>query len=263
MKKKLKKVDNIHLAFILAWPIIAAILSIVFKANFLFSTLIFMGIPSLYLSILNKKIVPRVLYFSLFVGLTLGFILDLLAMHNNIWNVQTMFGFRLFGVVGLEDLLWGFLYIYFVTIFYETFIDKHFSSKINNPRLKYLFLVIGTLLLTLVIVFLINPAILKIKYYYLKAGIIFVLVPLILFAAKFPNMLSKFLKLGAYFFFFTFVHEVTGVFLGHWEFLETYSYIGFIDIQGVFFPFEEFLFWIILGAMGFIAYYEYFDDDDK
>jgi hypothetical protein len=49
--------------------------------------------------------------------------------------------------------------------------------------------------------------------------------------------------------------------LGQWSFPG--KFIGWIDLFGVRFPFEEFLIWIVLGAAGVLAWYELFDDRTK
>ena len=59
-----------------------------------------------------------------------------------------------------------------------------------------------------------------------------------------------------------FIYDIAALKLGWWTFPGT-EFIGWISIAGVSFPIEEFIFWIILFALGVLSYYEYFDDDEK
>ena len=76
-----------------------------------------------------------------------------------------------------------------------------------------------------------------------------------------PKLFGKFFLTGVYFFYLTFVYEVIALKLGWWNFPAS-DYIGWISIMGIKFPFEEFLFWLVLIAMASLSYYEFFDDDE-
>jgi hypothetical protein len=41
------------------------------------------------------------------------------------------------------------------------------------------------------------------------------------------------------------------------------EYVGIINLFDLSFPFEEFLFWIMISSMGFLTYYELFVDDER
>ena len=77
-----------------------------------------------------------------------------------------------------------------------------------------------------------------------------------------PKLLHRFLKVGAYFTYVFILYEVTGVALGQWYFPST-QFIGWVQLFGQRFPFEEFVSWILIGSMTCLAWYEHFDDDER
>ena len=61
------------------------------------------------------------------------------------------------------------------------------------------------------------------------------------------------------FFFLSF--ELTALKLDQWRFPG--ENIGHVQLFGLLFPFEEFIFWIVFGTPIILSYYELFVDDDK
>ncbi len=106
------------------------------------------------------------------------------------------------------------------------------------------------------------PSLLNIPYFYLWFGIILLLVPVVAQFMTHSRMDMKILKTSAYFFYLTFIYEVTALQLGWWDFPGS-KFIGWVTILGVKFPIEELAFWIFLFSMAIISYYEFFDDDEK
>jgi hypothetical protein len=88
------------------------------------------------------------------------------------------------------------------------------------------------------------------------------IIPIVLELVFHRRLIAKFFYLGAYFFFFTFLHAITAFGSGQYEFLGD-QFIGWIVIMGLRFPIEDIVFWVILFSMGIITYYEFFDDDEK
>ena len=80
---------------------------------------------------------------------------------------------------------------------------------------------------------------------------------------KFPKLYAKFLKAGAYFFFFLLIYEITALSLGQWVFSAESQFLGLMEFKGITFPFEELFAWIMLGSLATLSYYEFFDDDKK
>ncbi|MFA5176246.1 MAG: hypothetical protein WC413_03240 [Candidatus Nanoarchaeia archaeon] len=247
---------------LLLYPIFACFLSFLLKANFLVSTLIFFGGPCLIFSFLDKKLIKKAALFSIILTIPVTIIVEYMAEITKTWVVPFSLFPKLFNVIVIEQFLWGFLYSYFIVMYYEYFIEHKFKDKLYSPNLKYL-IIISCLAIFLFLIFLIiNPIILNVSYFYLKMGIVLVLLPVLLVFLKCPNLYTKISKIIAYFFYFSFIYEITALKLGQWAF-PSKQFIGWINIFGINFPFEELFFWMILTAIAILSYYEFFDDDRK
>ena len=258
-QKFLKKLD---IFLLILFPIASVVLSLVFSVNFLVSILLFFGLPSLWLSFRTPSQVNKTFLFSLILSVPLGIFIDYVATIDNSWFVPiTVFPFRLFGVVPIEDLIWGFFLIYSIVIFYEHFLDKG-KHELVDRRMKYLVWPLIILMLVFFTILFTKPELLVIRYAYFWLGTIFFIVPAITFLSFFPRLLSKYVKTASYFFLLSILFELTGLQLNQWAFPGS-NFIGWVELFGHRFPFEEFFFWFVMGAISVLAYYEFFDDDRK
>lgn len=250
----MKKLD---ILLLILFPLIAVILSLGLKLNFIISTLIFFGLPSVYLSFRTKKVILRTLTFTLLFGLSASIVLNYMASLDNSWEVPTIFPFRLLDKVSIEEIVWSLLIVYFIVIFYEHFFDK------GKHKVEYSMRYLAYILISILVVFLLslftNPDLLKINYFYLKAGLIAALLPLAAFLFEFHKFVSKFIKTGLYFFYLGLLNELTALQLGYWSFPGS-NFIGWVTILGHRFPFEELLFFLMIFAIAVLAYFEFFDD---
>lgn len=258
-QKFLKKLDIILL---ILFPIVAVILSLALKANFFTSILLFFGLPSLWLSIRTPSQIKKTFLFSLILSLPLGIFIDYIATLDGSWFVPiTIFPFRLFGVVPIEDLIWGFFLIYNIVIFYEHFLDKG-KHELVDTRMKYLIWPLIILMLIFFSLLFTKPELLIIPYAYFWLGTFLFILPTITFISFFPRLLSKYVKTASYFFLLAVLFELTGLQLNQWTF-PGQNFIGWVELFGHRFPFEEFFFWFVIGAISVLSYYEFFDDDRK
>lgn len=250
---------------LILWPIIASALSFVVQANTLASTLLFFGIPAAYLSIRNQHCIRMALLFSILFSIPFAFILDYIMEITGGWYIpHSVFDpFRLLGYVSIEQLIWLFLYTYLVVMFYETFLDKQCTHRLYTPRLKYLVMGLVVAASGFIIIHLTKHSLLEIPYFYLIFGIILGLAPLLFVITRFPRLYGPLFITGAYFFYHSFIYEVTALSLGQWTFPSENQFIGFITIAGTRFPLEEFFFWILLGSMAVVAYYFMFGEAKK
>jgi len=246
----------------LAYPIIASFLLFQLNLNFIWSIVLFFALPSVHLSALLPKSIKKTLTASLALGATALVTVDLIAHLNEVWYVPSIFPIRIFGLVPIEGLAWWTFLMYFTIMFYEYFFDAHRDRKILRPRMKYAFLIMLTVVIAVVLFLLFAPQLLNISFFYAWFGIILALLPVIIELVRRPLLIQKFLPTAAYFFLLAFIYEITALKLGYWSFPGDEA-IGIINIFGVTFPFEEFFFWFILAAMAMLAYYEFFDDDEK
>ncbi len=258
MDKKQIKRDKI---LIFLWPIIAAVLTIVFKANLFVSTCLFVVVPSIYLSFRKPRYIAKTLLFSS-IGVIIFIALDYISVTTGQWFFPySIIPYRLFGVVAFEGVFWFFFWVYFIVMYYEYFLEEKCTPRLYHPSLKYVFILFLVLLSVFLIVKTLDASLLRIPYFYLMTGIVFGLIPIICVLLRFPNLFTKFAKAAVYFIFFSLIWELVAVPLEQWTFPG--QFIGWIDLFGIRFPFEEFFVWIVLGAIAILSWYEFFDDDRK
>lgn len=226
--------------------------------------LIFFVAPSLYLSIRYRRYIPKSLLFSLVFALPISLVIDYIAHKTGMWIVPTsIFPFRIFDVVPIEDLFFGFFLTYFIVMYYESLLDPHFSVKLYAKHFKYLLYV--SLVLISIVAFGIGmlAPILEIPYPYLFLGLALSLIPTLLMLGFVPRLTKKFIFEGIYFFYLLIIYELTGLYLNQWHFPVEGEFIGFISIFNLSFPIEELILFVAFISLAVLSYFEYFDDDSK
>jgi hypothetical protein len=267
----MKKREKIDLILVLIWPIVASVISIILEefkivnSNFFLSIIFFLGIPAIYLSFRNKKFVIKSLIPSLIIACPLMILIEYFGHISLAWSFPpSIFPFKIFGIVILEVLFWIFFNVYYVIIFYESFLDHHITKRLWEPKFKYLLITILAIFI-IFLFFAFNTTQTKIPYFYFLFGILLFGLPVGLQLANYSHtkkVIVKILKASAYFFYLSFIYEILALRYGWWNFPSN-DYIGWLEIFGVRFPLEEFIWWILLFAFAMLVYYEYFDDDEK
>ena len=133
MKSKTKDI-----LILLLINIFAIVVSFAFKTNFLTSTILFLGFPSLYLLYKEKRYFKKIFLASVSFGIFFGFVFDFIAELNKAWdwNGGLLFG-KILGVVQIDVMVWFFLWIFHIFLFYEHFIDrKKLRSKVSVRQLE-------------------------------------------------------------------------------------------------------------------------------
>ncbi len=252
---------KLDLFLMILFPILAAILVLILKTKFvLVSILLFFGLPSLYLSCRRPDLIRKSLLFAALLSLVPSLMIDYLATLSGTWfTTETIFSFRLLDVVMLEMLPWGFLYVFFMIMFYEHFLDFGKGQDRPSKKTKYLFIWL-ILLITIFVLF--RNQLVAIDYLYLKGGVVLLALPVITFLSFFSKPWKKFIRAGVYFFALSFLYELVAIKTGQWIF-PGQKFIGSIRLLGLSFPFEEFLFWFVIGSSAMLSYYEFFVDDRK
>ncbi len=254
-----KKFDFLVLIFFL---ILAVIISLAIKANFLISTFLFFGLPAIWLSCRNKPVIKKVFLFSALLSIPFATIIDYIGTIDGSWFVPvSVFPFRFLDIIPIEDYIWGFMLVYLIVMYYEYFLDKG-KNELIGEKMKLLAMVFLFALVLFFISLIVNPALLKVRYAYFWLGMSLIVLPAIIFLFNFPKLIFRYTKVAGYFFVLNFFHEIIGMELGQWVFPGN-NFIGWVEIGEYRFPFEEFLFFIIIGSLGILSYYEFFDDDRK
>ena len=197
-----------------------------------------------------------------FFGLVLMFEMDFLAELNGVWVVSNpLFSAKILGTATIDILIWSFLWVFFVVVFYEHFFEHEKIGRIF-PNFIYGLLPAASVLTVMLLLYAINPEILKFNYAYLilgTSGFAPFTFPAIRNRVLIPRLAMRFLKVSSFFFFVHLAHELTAVKLGQWYFPA--QSIGYLELVGIRFPIEEFIFWVVLSTAILLADYEYFVDD--
>jgi len=250
-----------ELFFILLYYLVSAFFIIFFKLNYLISALLYLAVPSIYLSIKRPAIIKKTLIFSSFFAPPIVLIFNYLAHVSGAWYEPSVIGVRVLGVFPIDTFIWGFLYCYFIIVFYESFFDNDRNKKIFSHNTKKIFYVISVMLFIFCLTYIFNKDVLNIKYFYILFVLLFFLVPTIKILYNLPLIFDKVILQGIYFLILSIIYELTAIYNKQWHFPGKY-YVGFVELFGLKFPFEEFL-WLVLAVPAVISVYEYYVDDRK
>jgi len=256
MNRHIKKLD-IWLLGVL--PPMATFLVIFFELNYLQSILIFFLPTAIWFSLRNKKVILRSLIFAGIFTVPIALIVDYMAVSSGAWYVpNTVFPVRYLNILPLEDVVLGLLLVYSVIICFEHFLDKGRHNLIDH-KMKYFMAAFALAIGIFLLVFMIKPEILAFKNSYVWLGLIFVVIPIITAYSVFPRLVSKYIKVGMYFALVLLMFEYAGVALDHWIFTSD-GILGSVQLFDKRIPYEELVFWVLLGSTSIISYYEFFDD---
>jgi len=249
------------LGVILFLELFAVVASIFFSANFLSSTLLFFGLPSIYLMVRFNGPWKRLLSATFLFGVLYGFILDYLAEFNNAWSWagtdQLVFSYKILGVVNIDVMIWFFLWVFYLVIFYEHFLEHDRTDSLSKNFWA------GLLPAVLVIPLIVwshyfKPELFSFGYAYFVLGVL-TLPPFLYVAWRSPALLKKILKVSPFFIALYFTYELTALHLDQWRFMG--EYVGIAHIGQIAIPFEELFVWIIISSAIVLAYYELYVDD--
>lgn len=239
-------------------PILGAVFTLYFKVNFLTSIIFFFIIPSLWLTIRIGKKSIRALSFSIICGFFATLIIDPIASYSHVWNVKSIFSFKILEV-SPEQFIWGVFFIYLIVSFYEFFFPKKSRHFLDNKMIFLGLIFLIAFVLTRFIKFSF-PSSLDNYYLYMSTGIIIFILPILIMLIKFPKMKNSLLKTAVYFLFLSSLYEFVALKLGLWSFPGTSSvYINGFYIAEKFLPIEEILYFTILGSSAVLSYYLLFN----
>lgn len=233
-----------------------------FEVRPLISAVFFFIIPTVYLVIRKKKPIRELLLGSLLIGSGLGLIFNIITSANRAWDElaeQLVFNYRIFGFMPADEPIWFFFWSLVILTFYEHFYEK---DRLDSISSRFRYIALPTLLAVVVVIVLAivnKETLLFNKAYFFMALPGF--IPVVYVIKKRPNLILKFIKTGVFFFMLFLIYELTAIKLGQWYFPG--EYIGFVELFGLRFPFEELLFWMGLSPFAVLSIYEGFVDNDK
>ena len=155
--------------------------------------------------------------------------------------------------------------VFVIMLVFETFLDKGKREFADQRMWSFVcaaFLVLG------IFFFLLfsggeGAFAFKSNLTYLFLGILFFLLPALVFLLKFPQFVRRAVPLAGYFFYVTLLFELTATFLDQWVFTGTYLIPPLNLFGNSPVAFEELFFVGIVGPLAAVALYEFFDDDRK
>lgn len=238
--------------------ILSIILYIILPINFLLGILIIFAIPSIYLCITTPKHIKKSILFSL-ISIPFVFIIDYLAVINNVWYIPKSL-FRLLNIVAIEQFIWGFFFIFLITMYYETFFDDSKPKISKNIHYSSLILVLMTIIFIILIIF--HPNLIHFKNAYLIIGLIFIVLPISIIISIKPNLSKKFLLTNIFFIILFLIYEIIALLKDHWIFFKEQSLFN-LKILNIFIPIEELIFFVLISSIAVLCWYEFFADDKK
>jgi hypothetical protein len=247
-----------QLVVLLIWPIIATIISFAFRPHAFISQMLFLGVPCLLLAIYAPRYILKTVIFG-GVFIPLWMFVEYVMHTTGQWYAISVFKTRFLGGMAYDALIWFFLVQFFVVMFWEYFFEYHTKIVVWPKRMTPLALSLAGFFFLTAGLYIWAPQFLRIPYFYLVLMITVYIIPLTLELKAHSYLFPKFLKLGAYFSYVFILYELTAIALGQWYFPSN-QFIGWVQIFGQKFPFEEFISWILIGSMVCISWYEHFDD---
>lgn len=226
-----------------------------FNLGYTISMILYLLIPSVYFSWQNQKIIKKILFYAFSFSMPAVFIFDYIAHVSNSWYVPSEIGIRVLGAFPLEEIVWSFLFFYYILIIYTTFFIKHQNTKIFSSNTKYLAWLFGILASVFTLVFIFNKDLLIIDNFYILLIVFVMIIPSIIFLYNNPQYIKRVILITLVFLPTTLIYEYSALKTGQW-FFNGQHYIGWVHFLDVKFPIEELLF-MIFSASGTISFYEF------
>lgn len=219
-------------------------------------------IPSIiYLSLRKKKNWQKIIISTLVFGGAFGFLFEFIQEFNRSYSViSTLFPFKVFGILPLDNVIGHMMMTMITVVFYEHFIDREINHHISR-NLKYAILPSIFAIGAVVLLYFLKPTSLFLPFPYSFIGIAAIIPPIFLGITK-PRFVRNMVETAIYFFFFYLAIEIVAVKNAWWVY-QGNNYIGWVNILGIQFPFEELFFWMLFYAASIVSYYELFVDEHQ
>ncbi len=250
----------VDLGLMVLWPLIAALTTAVFSLSFIAAMVLFLGLPCVYLSVRLGQKIGRSLLFSTVMGVPLAIVIDYLMEVTSAWVVsESAFGdFRLFDHVFVEQIPWLVAFAFLTVLVYRRFVGQSQDSTLKRMPFSWFVAWHSAVFIGFVALWAINPQALVLDYAYLKVGMVLGAAPLLYVALTSPSLLRRFIVPTLFFAWYSGIYELISLDQGHWAFPDPTQFVGWITVVGHTLPFEEILFWMVLGPASCLSYFEIF-----
>ncbi len=245
---------------VVAFPVFAVILVVCAHLNFLCAMMLFFGLPSIYLSCRRPVLFRKSFIFALIFGSIFYLLLDPIAAVNGSWVINSTIFPRILGIITIENYFYAIGWVWYAVLFYRYFLQEKKDSNRIPSKIYYLVFPCAALIVMSFILFFAHPIALHIPYFYLIAGTVFALIPLLGFLYSHPGQLFTLVRAGLYFAGVLFLFEVAALKDHLWSFPGS-EFIAYLRIGNIRFPLEELVIWIILATPSLIVYYMLFAEE--
>ncbi len=222
--------------------------------SFLTSIVLYFVVPSMYLAITKREVLLHALAAAMCSVPCVTFF-DYLAYINRAWSVQTVFDWRLFNMIPIEDYLFTAFACFAAVAAYRVFQALAKVTPVNINAVMRFFLAACVASCALVLLSEVAPGFVRIRFYYAWLDLTVFVVPVAAFLLRNPSFFNRFVRAAPFVFVLMFVYEITALKLGMWSFPST-DYIFSWNLLGVRFPIEEMLAWMVLFFPISIAFSE-------
>lgn len=256
---------RIDIILILLWTAFATFfqLFLLFPYAAYIPTFLYFVVPTAYLVFKYKPYAPPILWGTLLIGVLMSFPFDLFAQFNVAWVVpfdKVLIPLKLFNFYIVDELIWFALLAHYTLVFYEVFVDGGRRVRLSKNLITAL-AVWGVASSFSIAAVLFWGRFLLVPLSYLVIVGPFAIPPILYVLYKKPHLLGKFIMPTVFFFFVALNFEIVSITFNHWIFFD--DYVGWVSFFGASFPFEEFLYWIVLYPATCLSYYEILVDNGK
>ncbi len=233
---------------------------LILKSFYLF--LLLTMLPIAYMWYRTPKPWKKILLGSVLLGIILAAPTELIQLHNASWLVDSLvFPWLFLGILPIDNVIGGYFFMTLLTLtFYEHFFGKEREQNTIPKRFYTESLAIFTIAVIVFVVYWVNPNIFSITYGYAVIGSIATLIT-VFGLRKHTNLIYPIAKISFFFFFVWFSTELSALYTNGWSF--NGQYIGWVEVLGLGFPFEELIFWMFLYAPFLVVVYEHIMRNEK
>ncbi len=251
MKRASERIKDHIILIVLA--VLSFLITIYARAGVLGATVLFLGLPAIYISWRYPEGIKDSIIFSLATALPTAIIIDNLGVANSQWLVpSSVISYRFLGTTVVEIFIWCILSVYVPLIYYLYMFKR--EQKGSHQKI---FILTGSILIIYLFVKLLAPSLLIFPFAYLWMGIFIIALPIAVSAARKPGIIRPMAKIVPYFFVLSLLFEIAAVILSLW--IYPGYYLAWLQLGSIGFPLEELVFWVMLLAPCVVASYELFD----
>jgi hypothetical protein len=240
-------------------PAIATIATLAFSLPYLFSILLFYGLPGLIIGIRHQSwmTIGKSAFFAIITSIPVGVVVDYVGTSSGIWYVpRTLFPIRFVGLIPFEDLLWLSSATFFILVEFLSAAPSIELLEVDHRLAKYS-AVAYCIAAVLVSLAKSHPAIAEWSdpYAYLALGLLVFAFPSTVILTLSRVEFSRTALVVASFLYATVAFEISATILGQWSFPGHYSIppLNFFGISSI--PIEELVFVGVFGPLTTIALY--------